>query len=159
MGGWYYHWSCSECCHTAHSDSSCVPVEEKGTITVQNVRYNCTTCILHLHSHYNRSDSSTERRVSLSQTNQCYSSVQEPQPYEECQPNRQDHQPAAADGVYSYADHTVNTNVYDSVPQSNESSDSYGNSKEDTTMPTVDNIALYSLCEQENGTYSQLNRK
>ena len=122
-----------------------------------------TTCILLLHSHYNRSDCSTERRVSMSQTNQCYSNVtnvtQEPQAYEEFQPNRQGHQPAAAEGVYSYADHTVNTNVYDSVPQSNESSDSYGNSKEDTTMPTVDNTALYSLCEQENGAYSQLNRK
>ena len=113
MGGWYYHWSSSGCSHTAHSDSSCVPVEEKDTITIQNVRYNCITCICHLHSHYNRSDSSSERRVSLSQTNQCYSNVtnvtQEPQAYEEFQPNRQDHQPAAADGVYSYADHTVNT--------------------------------------------------
>ena len=45
---------------------------------------------------------------------------------------------------------TLYTNVYDSVPQSNESSDCYGNSKEDTTMPTVDNTALYSQCEQEN---------
>ena len=109
--------------YTAHSDSSCVPVEEKGTITVQNVRhilYNMYTSLRCMHSHYNRSDSSTERRVSLTQTNQCYSSVQEPQPYEEFQTNEIDNQPAAAEGVYSYADHTVNTNVYDSVPQSNE---------------------------------------
>ena len=103
-----------------------------------------------------RSDSSTERRVSLSQTNQCYSSVQEPQDYEEFQPNGQDSQPPAgpaADGVYSYADHTVNTNVYDSVPQTNENSECYKD------INVVDNTALYSLCEQDNGEYSQLNRK
>ena len=101
-----------------------------------------------MHSHYNRPDSTTERRVSLTQTNQCYSSVQEPQPYEEFQTNELDNQPAA-EGVYSYADHTVNTNVYDSVPQSDE------NPKEDTTMPVVDNTALYSMGKHDNGAYSQ----
>ena len=109
-----------------------------------------------MHSEYYRSNSSTERRVSLNHTNECYSPVQEPQDYEEFQPNGQDPQPAAADGVYSYADHTVNTNVYDSVPQINESSDCSGNSK---GVTVVDNTALYSLCEQDNGEYSQLNRK
>ena len=107
-----------------------------------------------MHSECFRADSSTERRVSLNQTNECYSPVQEPQDYEKFQPNGQDPQPAAAaDGVYSYADHTVNTNVYDSVPQTNESSDCY----KDVTV--FDNTALYSLCEQDNGEYSQLNRK
>ena len=110
-------------------------------------------CRIRLHSEYYRADSSTERRVSLNQTNQCYSSVQESQVYEEFQPNGQDPRPAAADGVYSHADHTANTNVYDSVPQTNESSDCY----KDVTV--VDSTALYSPSEQDNGEYSQLNRK
>ena len=50
----------------AHSDSSCVPVE------VKNVRIQCTSL------HY----------YTIGLTNQCYSSVHDPQAYEEFQPKQ-----------------------------------------------------------------------
>ena len=76
---------------------------------------------------------------------------QRPQPYEEVQLKE-------PESEYSYATHGVDVNTYDSVAlPHNENGGCDGNPKEQVHV--VDNIALYSLCEEtpENEMYSKLN--
>ena len=77
-----------------------------------------------------------------------------PQPYEEVQLKEPEPE------YSSYAAHGVDMNMYDSVALPHvKNGGCDGNTKEQVHV--VDNIALYSLCEetQENEMYSKLDRK
>ena len=95
---------------------------------------------------------SKELNGSISQINEIYSGYSDtPQHYEVCQTSQSTTEPE-----YSYTDHAVATNVYDSVPQqSSEDDGCYGNTER---LTVIDNTALYSAaCEDED--YSKLSRK
>ena len=96
--------------------------------------------------------STKELNGSINQINEIYSSYSDtPQHYEVCQSSQ-----SATEPEYSYTDHAVATNVYDSVPQqSSEDDGCYGNTE---GLAVIDNTVLYSAaCEDEED--SKLSRK
>ena len=96
--------------------------------------------------------STKELNGSINQINEIYSSYSDtPQHYEVCQTSQ-----SATEPEYSYTDHAVATNVYDSVPQQSSEDDScYGNTE---GLTVIDNTVLYSMA-CEDGEDSKFSRK